>query len=155
MEYFTMKLTSRVGVALITFGGLAAGAVAHPTFSETIGVDVWNVPALHDHIERERLAERTLHSKGETTLRRATLRHELIQIICAGDINFVEAVHRNLEISQLSPESLSFMREHYSGGCDLERSANQVVAHVAASKDPSVIELSKLFACEAATISWE
>ncbi len=150
-----MKMTSRVSVALIAVGGLAAGAFAHPTLSESIGVDVWNVPALHDSIEREKRESKALTVRGETTLRRTVARQTIVYDVIDGRLTFHEAIQKNLELTQAHPDALGFLRGYYTGKNDLERSAKQLVLQIGWAVDPRGRALSQQLECEMTVMSWE
>lgn len=143
-----MKLTTRSALALCAFTGLTAAAFAHPTISETLGVDVWNVSALHDQFEREKRITRTLEGRSEETGRRCNARMDLVQQVIDGQIPFLEGVRLNLELSQSCPEALSFMRSGFAGTTDLDKACAQLLTQIRATNDEHTDKLSHQFECE-------
>lgn len=151
-----MKWFLRAGVTLAVGGVVAAGAMAHPEWTETLGVDVWHVSELHDTIEREKRTQQSLHERSHLAFERATLRSRLVYAILDEQLTYTEAIEESLRLTKAHQEAITHLRNSFSGATDRERIANQLLKQVeAAYEHPRCRERAVELACERATLSFE
>jgi hypothetical protein len=127
------KLERQHGIALsatLMAVALALGsACAAPQWTESVGLDVWDVPALQKTIEIETKGTLELNAEIEECQHRVELKERLIADLRAGRATLQEVTSAFLAVNRSQPSSMFLIRTSYSGATDEEKTARNVVAY--------------------------
>jgi hypothetical protein len=120
-----MSLPSARWPALAALVALAALAF-HPTWARSLGVDVWNLPALQRQMRGITDERARLDAAHDDARRRAAARKAITADLAAGRITPAEAVAR---FSQrlVPPDQMAYLRHKYPADTDEERVARVVI----------------------------
>jgi hypothetical protein len=116
----------RVGVALVV---VAAAVVANPAWSASLGIDVWNLPALQDQIAGEAAKSREFDRRDADVFRRIELKERLVADLIAGRVTLAEVTPQFLELNRDRPGYMLAIRASYPGRTDEERTARTVLQY--------------------------
>jgi hypothetical protein len=130
---FTRRPLATAGLAL---GALTALAT-HPTWASSLGVDVWNVPALKAEIRANAERDRQLNELNESTLQRIEVKETIIAALLARQISLAEATDRFTAINASQPACMELIRQQYAGKTDQEKLARNVMAFVQLRVSPA------------------
>jgi hypothetical protein len=112
--------------ALAALAALATLA-AHPTWARSLGVDVWNLPALQRQM-RAIVDERAhLDAANDGLHRRMAVRKAIAAELVAGRITLAEAVARFSAPGVMPPEQMEWARYTLPEKTDEERVARLVI----------------------------
>jgi hypothetical protein len=108
--------------ALVTLAALAA----HPTWARSLGVDVWNLPALQRQMRGVTDERARLDSARDDARRRGAARRAITADLVAGRITPAEAVARFTQ-GLVPPDQLAYLRHKYPTDTDEELVARVVI----------------------------
>ena len=133
----------RVGVALVV---VAVAVVANPAWSASLGIDVWNLPALHDEIADETAKGREFERRDADVFRRIELKDRLVADLIAGRTTLAEVTPQFVELNRDRPGYMTAIRASYPGRTDEERTARTVLQYaerqLAQSPSASHVEIT-------------
>jgi hypothetical protein len=115
---------------LLVLAVLVAAVVANPTWAAAIGIDVWNLPALHQGIETGAEQRREFDHKGVDVLRRIDLKDRLVADLIAGRSTLAEVTGEFLDLNRDRPGYLTALQANFPGQTDEERTARNVLFYV-------------------------
>ena len=104
-----------------------AAAIARPEWATQVGIDVWNLPALHEQAECEETRSGELDTEDHEIRRRIGIKEDLIQNLISGRSNLAETTAQFAILNQDYPEYMNLIRMNYSGETDLEKMAQNVI----------------------------
>jgi hypothetical protein len=102
--------------------------VAHPTLAQSIGADVWNMPALKEQVRAADAEDDRLSVEGDDVLRRIAIKDTIITDLLAGRTTLSDATDRFTELNEGRPRYLAALREAYPGATDQEKFARNVIS---------------------------
>lgn len=111
--------------ALTALTALAALAV-HPTWAQSLGVDVWNLPALRHQMRGLDDERAQLDAARDAARRRGAARNAITTDLAAGRITPAEAVARFSQ-GLIPPAQMDYLRYRYPNETDEERVARVVL----------------------------
>lgn len=125
LSVFSRRGAARAAlVVLITLTALTA----HPTWARSLGVDVWNLPALQREL-RTTVDERArLEAANDVIHRRVAVRQAIAAELVAERITLTEAVARFSD-GMMTPEQMMYLRIQHPGEVDEELVARVVIAY--------------------------
>jgi hypothetical protein len=110
---------------------LVIGAVvliAHPTLAQSIGADVWNMPALKEQVRAADAEDDRLTSEDDDVLRRIAIKDAIVAEMIAGRTTLADATDRFTELNTGRPRYLAALRDCYPGATDQEKFARNVIS---------------------------
>jgi hypothetical protein len=108
----------------------AAVFVARPAWASTLGLDVWNVPALKAELRDMTEESGRLDSESEDVRRRVAVKEQIIAELIARRMTLAEATDRFVQLNSYRPEILEVIRAKYPSGSDFEKTARNVIDYV-------------------------
>jgi hypothetical protein len=124
---FRLSLSPRrVGISLVV---AAAAVAANPSWPASLGLDVWNLPALQEQITDEAGKARDLDRKETEVLRRMELKDRLVADLIAGRATLAEVTPQFLDLNRDRPGYVTAIRITYPGRTDEERTARTVLQY--------------------------
>jgi hypothetical protein len=121
---------------LLPFGLLAV----NPTWAQSLGLDVWNVPALNAELRESAGTDRQLTDQSDGVRRRIAVKDAIIADLLAERITLAEATERFGELNAGHPEYLMTIRATYPGETDREKFARNVIAFARMRASPDQVE---------------
>ena len=102
--------------------------VAHPTLAQSIGADVWNMPALKEQVRAADAEDDRLSTEDDDVLRRIAIKDTIVIDLIAGRTTLADATTRFTELNAGRPRYLAALRESYPGAPDQEKFARNVIS---------------------------
>jgi hypothetical protein len=135
----TVRRTGTVSVANVFGLALTVGLVslAAPKWTEEVGLDIWDVPALQKEIETEANLGLDLNLEIEESKSRLELKEQLIANLRAGRITLKEVTAAFLTLNESQPVSMFLIRSIYQGATDEEKTARNAIAFAIQRKSDS------------------
>jgi hypothetical protein len=132
------SLLSRPRVLVGSCVAVAAAALAaHPSLARTIGVDVWNVPALKEQVRDAAVVEDRLADEDDEVMRRIAVKEAIIADLIAERVTLSAATARFVEMNSTRPHYLAALRDSYPGATDGEKYARNVISFAVARVNPA------------------
>lgn len=100
----------------------------HPSWAQSLGADVWNVPALNKQVHASAVEDERLASEDEDILRRIAIKESIITTLITRRITLAEATAQFTELNSARPDYASTLRNTFPGDTDLEKAARNVIA---------------------------
>jgi len=123
---------------LVLFGLAVIGALSvHPTWAQSIGADVWNVPGLREEMRDTRSETDRLEAEDEQVRRRIAVKDAIADDLLAGRITLNEAVERFAEMLPTRSKHMAAIRDRYPGTTDREKIAHHTIAYTALHASPA------------------
>jgi hypothetical protein len=114
------------------FGSCVLAGVAvltiHPSWAQSIGADVWNVPALNKQVRASAVEEDRLTSEDDDILHRIAIKESIITALIDRRITLADATAQFMELNSARPEYMTALRNAFPGETDLEKVARNVIA---------------------------
>jgi hypothetical protein len=118
---------------LLAFLSLAGFVYLAPASAASLGLDVWNLPALMTRIDRDTTTGRQLEACDRLTFQRVLAKNEVTREVVEGRLSLAEAVARFRELDATAPETyLHAWRAGTPGACDEERYHCTLLRHLEA-----------------------
>ena len=116
--------------AVLVAGLLVAGVtlVIHPTWAATLGLDVWNMPALEAQVRTSTEEGHRLDAEDEYVRRRIDLKDTIVHDLLAEKVTLAEATDRFAELNARCPRTEAAVREYFPGATDREKTARNVIS---------------------------
>jgi hypothetical protein len=116
---------------------IAVGVLTvHPTLAQSIGADVWNMPALQEQVREAAAEDARLSDEGDDVLRRIAIKDAIVGDLIAGRVTLVEATDRFTALNAARPRYLAALRESFSGATDQEKFARNVISFAVCRVEP-------------------
>jgi hypothetical protein len=112
----------------------------NPTWAQSLGLDVWNVPALQDELRTGEGTDRQLTDQSEEVRRRIAVKDAIITELLDGQITLAEATDRFTALNAGYPEYLLTIRATQPGDTDREKFARNVIAFARLRTAPDQVE---------------
>lgn len=126
MSDFVFTRRALLAVAVIALIGILA---VHPTWAKSIGVDVWNVPALKEQLRATADEGARLGEEDEAVLHRIAVKESLVTDLVAGRATLAEVTEQFYILDASRPAYLAVLRESYPAATDREMIARNVIAY--------------------------
>ena len=126
MARFSLSIR-RIGV---TLGVAVVVVVANPKWATAIGIDVWNVPTLRQHIAEGTVKARQFEAQDMEVIRRVEMKDRLVTDLIDGRTTLAEVALVFLKMNQNRPGYMTVIRAGYAGQTDEERMARNVLNFV-------------------------
>jgi hypothetical protein len=123
---FARSIVALSTVALVV---PVAAALAHPDWAGSLGLDVWNLPALHEKVADATEEARDLEDDRLDTFRRLEVKEGLIQKLIAGRATLAETTTHFLTLDENRPEIMAVIRNLRPGATDEEKMARNVIQY--------------------------
>jgi hypothetical protein len=117
---------------LAVFGVLAV----RPTWAQSIGADVWNVPALKEHMRELQIDIARLDAEDEQVRDRIAVKGAFVADLAAGRTTLVETTARFAELNTDRPRYMATLRRIYPAATDRETIARNVIEYTLLSVAP-------------------
>jgi hypothetical protein len=122
-------LLSRRRVVAASFLLASVGVlIAHPTWAQSLGVDVWNVPALNQEIRGYADNSREIDEECEVILHRIAVKESIAADLIAHRITLAEATERFTILNESRPDYMLAIRSAHPGKTDQEKMARNVIS---------------------------
>jgi hypothetical protein len=116
----------------VVTAGLVVAALgllgAHPTWARSLGLDVWNAPALQKELRASEGKDRELSEQSEVVLRRIAAKDTIVADLIAGRTTLARATERFAVLNAGQPEYMEAIRATFPGETDQEKCARNVIA---------------------------
>jgi hypothetical protein len=112
--------------ACLSVAGLVLAV--HPTWAATLGIDVWNVPALKAQMRTSAEEGHRLDAEDEYVRRRIELKEMIVRDLIAEKIPLAEATDRFAALNAMCPRSEAAVRDFFPGSTDREKTARNVIS---------------------------
>ncbi len=119
------KLPRRLAFVLPVL--VLAGVSAHPSLAQSLGIDLWELPALQRSMEESRERARQLEYKNDDVRKRIMIKEILITDLIEGRSTLEEVAGQFLTLNETSPEYMEVIRSSYEGSTDLEKTIQNVI----------------------------
>lgn len=106
-----------------------AGFAAHPTLAQSLGADVWNLPALKEQARHAEAENALLDAEDDTVRSRIRVKDGIAAELVAGRITLSEATDQFLALNESRPTQMAVIRETYPGDSDREKTARNVISY--------------------------
>lgn len=113
-------LVPAVTVATIT--------VTNPQLAERLGLDVWNLPGLHEKIEASEERDREIGAASDDVRHRIALKEAIVADVLAERCDLAAATERFIEMNATRPDYMTVIRGAHPGDTDAEKMAHNVIA---------------------------
>jgi len=107
-----------------------AVAVVHPNWAQSLGADVWNVPALNDQVREAANESNRLDAEDGDVRQRIELKETLIDELLAGRATLTETTEKFMTLNSTRPQYMAVIRASYPGETDQEKMAQNVISFV-------------------------
>ena len=107
----------------------------NPTWEAAVGLDVWNLPALHAHLKVVAEKRRAFEAQDAELLQRIELKERLIANLVDGRATFAEVTSDFLTLNRGRPRNSLPRPAGSAGQTEEERTARDVVAYAALRTD--------------------
>lgn len=107
---------------------VAAVAVANPQLAERLGLDVWNLPALHAKIDASEERAREIGTDSEEVQHRIAVKEAIVTDLIAARCDLAAATARFAELNATRPQHMAVIRASHPGDTDEEKLAHNVIA---------------------------
>jgi hypothetical protein len=115
---FTRLRVAIIGLVLI---GLLATAAANPAWATTIGVDLWNLPDLHEDVRTASDQNQELDTEYMEANQRIQVKEEMISSLIAGRSSLAEVATQFTVINEGYENHMIVIRQLYPGATDQEK----------------------------------
>ena len=127
------SLLSRPRVLIASCAAAVVAVLAvHPSLAQTIGADVWNVPALKEQARASEVEEDRLDDEDSEVMRRIAVKEAIVNDLIAGRTTLADATARFVALNAARPQYLHALREAYPGTTDDEMFARNVISFAVA-----------------------
>lgn len=123
--------TSRLRLFALALPVFAVGLV-RPAWAQSVGLDVWNVPALQAEMRASADASDRLDEKDHEVQQRMAVKESLVAELIAGRTTLAEVTARFTDMNATRPDYVASIRATFSGTTDLEKSARNVIDYALA-----------------------
>lgn len=111
----------------LAVAAFAVAFAASPMLPRSLGVDVWNLPKLHQEVSEAKIRNSELDRQEDMVRRRIVIKESLITEMIAARISLQEAVEQFLLLNQEIPEYMAVIRTTYPGSNDFEKTTQNVI----------------------------
>ena len=111
--------------------------VAHPTLAQSIGADVWNMPALKEQVRAAGAEDERLTTEDDDVRRRIAIKDAITAELIAGRTTLADATDRFTELNAGRPRYLTALRDAYPGATDQEKFARNVISFAISRAEPA------------------
>lgn len=126
----------RVTLTGLMFVGASALAL-FPTWVQSVGADVWNLPSDEASIRENARANDRITQQNDETLRRIAIKESIVEELLAGRLTLAEATDQFVEMNAARPECLNRIRAEYPGSGDREKTARNVISFAIVHTKPA------------------
>ena len=133
LESLLVRARFLVCSCLLVGGG---ALVVHPTWAESIGVDVWNVPALNKQVRASVDEGDRLASEDDEVLRRIAIKESIVIELIFGRTTLAEATEQFVALNSARPTYLDELRNAFPGATDQEKFARNVISFAVSRVPP-------------------
>lgn len=109
-----------------------AVAAAAPDWAAAVGLDLWNLPALHSEVEHQLARERNLDVEDDGIRRRIEVKETLVAELIAGQTTLAEVTDQFLTLNRPHENYMHALRSAYPAATDDETIARAVLGFVSA-----------------------
>jgi hypothetical protein len=103
--------------------------VVRPTWAQSIGADVWNMPALKEHMRELQSDIARLDAEDEVVRHRIAVKEAFVADLYAGRATLVETTERFAELDASRPLYMATLRRTYPAATDRETIARNVIEY--------------------------
>jgi hypothetical protein len=108
----------------------------HPTWAQSIGADVWNMPTLRESVRNAEAEGERLDAEDAEVLSRIRMKESIVTDLVAGRITMAEATDQFTELCAPHPAQMEVIRDRFPGATDREKIAHNVIAFALQRVDP-------------------
>jgi hypothetical protein len=140
----SMRIPLRTwAIALVISLSYGSFVLACPEWTRDLGLDVWNSIGEHEQLQAHNRDARKLDLVGERVKKRLEIKELLINQLIHEQIELSEATEQFQALNEAEPEIASYVRMHFQGANDREKTARQVIcfATTMVGKNPSQLEV--------------
>ncbi len=102
-------------------------SVAHPSWAQAVGVDVWNLAELEEQTRATTAHNRVLLAEDYEIQQRIAIKESLIEELVAGHTSLAATTDAFLELNRAMPQHMTVIRSLYPGRSDRELVARNVL----------------------------
>jgi hypothetical protein len=117
--------------------GIGVLSAVRPTWAQSIGADVWNVPALQEQVRASVAEETRLDCEDGEVMRRIAVKEAIAADLAEGRCTLAEATDRFNELNATRPEYVSTLLRSVPGATDREKFARNVISYALIRVEPS------------------
>lgn len=139
-----MRIPLRATVLTLALSLVYGGFVlACPGLTRDLGLDLWNASGDSAELEQHKRESHELENVSERVKKRLEMKEILVGQLVDERIDLKHAVEQFMALNELQPELTSYLRIHFAGNTDEERTARQVIAFTKATLagNPSLQEV--------------
>lgn len=125
-------LTPRLAALSLLLVAPVAVAATAPEWASSVGLDVWNLPALQTEIDDQVEFERSLATRDDDIRQRIEVKEILVADLIAGRTTLAEVTAQFLTLNRSQPHYMEALRSTYPGLGDEEMVARTVLGFVSA-----------------------
>ncbi len=126
-----MSLSLRtVAIALVLVLGYAGFVVAFPSWSQELGLDVWNYLTESNNLNEYKSRSDELDLISQKVKQRLSIKIMVTQDLIDNRISLDEAIDHFFALDHLDPEIISLTRDLYPAASERESVAKQVLSFV-------------------------
>lgn len=114
-------------LAFLVLIALVLAAWTQPAWAATVGLDVWNVPALQEQVKTSALQSHELDQENAQIIDRIAAKEGLISQLLSGHTTLAATTAQFMALNETYPEYLSVIRRSYPGATDEEKMAWNVL----------------------------
>lgn len=129
--FVTLLTRPRLATLALALPVFAAGVV-HPTWAQSTGIDVWNVPALQDQLRTSADESERLDGAEHEVQRRIAMKESLVAELIAGRAALADVTAQFTEMNATRPAYVAAIRESFPGATDEEKAARNVIYYALA-----------------------
>lgn len=119
--------------------------IACPEWTRDLGLDVWNSISEQAKLEAHQRDARELDIANVRVRKRLEIKELLINELIHEEIDLSEATEQFQALNEVEPELATYVRMHFQGADDREKTARQVICFASAmvANNPSLQEAAK------------
>lgn len=102
--------------------------LVHPTWAQSVGLDVWNAPALNQQAQTAAVEVDRLETEDGEVLRRIAIKESIINELLAGRTTLADATDQFVALNEARPDYIETIRNSFPGTTDREKFARNVIA---------------------------
>jgi len=112
---------------LVLIAPLVLAAWARPAWAATVGLDVWNMPALQDQVKTSVIHSHELDLENAEIRDRIAVKEGLISQLLMGRSSLAATTEQFMALNESHPEYLDVIRRSCPGATDEEKMARNVL----------------------------
>lgn len=129
MSHVSIRLLSSprcLTAAAFALAGVTTFAVA-PSWAESAGLDVWNLPKLERDVEVTVAQNKQLAVQDGDIQQRIAIKEVLVADLIAGRVSLAEVTAEFMALNQSRPEYMALIRDEFPGETDELKVAHNVI----------------------------